>query len=112
LALRSGSAQRNLDAAIQEGERPMPDSDNAIRAKLDELDGLIASEQALSGEHREHLQDVVTDLRSSMQQALDASHHEGLAERFRELALKVEAAHPLLTRALRQLSEVLGGAGI
>ena len=87
----------------------MSDSQSAMLEKLNELEGLLESETGLTEQHRDHLQEVVAELRGRVE---EASHPASLGERLSELALSFEASHPTLTRVLQQLSDALGSAGI
>ena len=86
-----------------------------LRARLTSLHQLLGDSPALDPESRTLLRTVVQDIEKVLQQPAAASP-AGTADthghRLEALATRFEADHPALTGALRQLTDLLGKAGI
>jgi len=88
-----------------------------LRTRLTSLHQLLGESPALDPESRTLLRTVVQDIEKVLHQpaaatASPASTTDTYGHRLEALATRFEADHPAITGALRQLTDLLGKAGI
>lgn len=88
-----------------------------LRTRLTSLHQLLGESPALDPESRTLLRTVVQDIEKVLHQpaaaaAGQASTTDTYGYRLEALATRFEADHPAITGALRQLTDLLGKAGI
>lgn len=83
-----------------------------IRSALERLRGELASLAREDTETRAHLESLIDDIESKLENPEDEDQDEGLIDRLRDAIETFETTHPRATRILNDIMMTLSNLGI